>query len=133
MQRKDLKKAIQEFSHKTNFYELGLVRKLLKYREKEEKKFIENIPKVNCPHCGSSKISIDDDGSEYSSREFLTCENCWDSFDDENGYIDAVKSYNYLCWGYDVDVELHFEEPEINKYEWKERCRYLILRELQSS
>lgn len=70
---------------------------------------------------GSSKLSIDNDGSEYSSYEFLTCENCWESFDDENGYIDAVKSCNYLCWGYEVD------------YEWKERCRYLILRELQSS
>ena len=33
MNRKELNKAIKEFSHKTNFYEFGLIRQLLKYRE----------------------------------------------------------------------------------------------------
>lgn len=130
MQRKELKKAIKKFSKETNFYELGLIRKLLKHREKEEIKLRESIPRVKCPSCGSHRIIIDNDGSEYSLDEFLTCENCWESFDDEYGYIDAINSYSYLCWGYGVDVELNFEEPDINKYKWQDRCRSLIKREL---
>lgn len=131
MQRKELKKAIKNFSNRTNFYELGLVRRLIKHRKKEEVFFRAQIPLVKCPYCNSSNISIDDDGSEYSSEEFLTCRNCWESFDDEIGYINAYKNYDILCWSHKVDVELHFEKPNINKYEWQERCRDLILEELQ--
>lgn len=130
MQRKELKKAIKNFSNRTNFYELGLVRKLLKHRKKEELLFRSRIPNIVCPSCGSSRICIDDDGSEYSSEEFLTCHDCWDSFDDEVGYIDACKEYDCLCWGYIIDVELHFEKPDVNTYKWKEQCKMLILKEL---
>lgn len=133
MKRKELKKAIREFSHRTNFYELGLIRRLLKYREKEELEFRQRIPIVKCPHCGSSKLSIDNDGGEYSFEDFLTCEDCWESFDDKYGYINAHRDYDYLCWGYEVDVELHFEEPNIKECKWQERCRSLILRELNKN
>lgn len=131
MNRKELNKAIKEFSHKTNFYEFGLIRQLLKYRESAKIKAIENIPKIKCPYCGSANISIDDDGGEYFSQEFLTCKNCWESFDDENGYIDAIKLYDDLSWTYKVETVLRIEEVDINKYEWKIRCKDLILRELR--
>lgn len=130
MKRKELKKAIKEFSHRTNFYELGLIRRLLKYREIEGLKLKQIIPIVKCPSCGSSKISIENEGGDDSFEDFLTCEDCWKSFDDECGYIEAYRNYDYLCWGYDVDIELHFEEPNIKEYEWQDRCRGLILREL---
>lgn len=130
MQRKELKKAIKEFSHKTNFYELGLIRKLLKHREKTEKELINNIPKVTCPNCGNTKISMEYDDREYSCDSWLYCENCGEEFDDEFGLIDAIQSVECLCWGYMADVVLHFEEPNIKTLEWKNRCRKLILEEL---
>lgn len=132
MRRKELKKEIREFSRKTNFYELGLISKLLKYREKEEIRLKKLIPTVKCPYCGSTNISIDNEGGDYSFEDFLTCNDCWESFDDEYGYIDSYREYDCLCWGYGVDVELHFETPNINKYEWKQRCRNLILEELKN-
>lgn len=133
MQRKKLKKAIKNFSNKTNFYELGLIRKLLIHREKEEVLFKNRIPLVKCPYCGSHAVLIDSDGSEYPSEDFLTCKDCWDSFDDKFGYIDACKEYDSLCWGYNVDVELHFEKPDIKAYKWKEQCKSLILKELEKT
>ena len=130
LQRRDLKKAINEFSKKTNFYELGLIRKLLIHREKEKEKLRKMIPHVKCPFCGSSKIIIDYDDSEYSSYEFLTCENCLESFDDIYDYINNKENYDNIRWGYPLDIVLYFENPNIKLYEWQELCRSLILKEL---
>lgn len=133
MQRRELKKSIIEFSKRTNFYELGIVRRLIKNREKDKIKFKQAIPKIKCPCCGSVEIIIDNIGSEYPTEDFLTCENCECSFDDGYGYIDAVKDYDNLIWGYNVDIEMHFNNPDINKYSWQKTCKNLILEELKDS
>lgn len=133
MQRRELKKAIRKFSHRTNFYKLGLIRKLLKHREEEQKELENNIPKVICPNCGSTSIDVENDDREYSNDSWLHCNNCEHDFDDTFGYEDAIQEIECLCWGYAVDVELHFEEPDIKSLEWQKRCRDLILEELKSS
>ena len=130
MQRKELEKAIKEFSHKANFYELGLVRKLLKYREKTKKELMNNIPKIICPNCCSSEISQEHDDNEYSCDAWFVCNNCGKEVEDTVGLIEATQAIDNLCWSYTVDVTLHFENPNIKTLEWKNRCRKLILEEL---
>jgi hypothetical protein len=131
LQRSELRKAIKKFSHEANFYRLGLVRKLIQHRDRREKESINNIPKVLCPNCGGTKISVEHTDSEYYNDTWLHCEECEEDFDDEFGYEDAIQTVELLCWGYLVDIELHFENPDIKSAEWQNRCKELILEELK--
>ncbi|APF21698.1 hypothetical protein [Clostridium butyricum] len=126
MKGKELRKRVKEFSHKTNFYKLGLVRKYIKQQYKEKQALIEAIPKVVCPHCGSKKISIEYDESEYSSYSWLYCEDCEEDFEDTFGFKDAIQELDCLSWGDIISVELHFEEPNIKSLEWREFCEEQI-------
>lgn len=122
LQRRELKGAIRDYSHKTNFYKLGLVRKFLLKQKKEERELINAVPKVTCPYCGSRKIGIDYSDDEYSSDRWLYCDDCNESFDDDFGYIEAVSAIEYLCWNDSILIRLYFEEPDIKTEEWKMYC-----------
>lgn len=95
MRRKELKKAIKEYSNKTKFYKLGLVRKLIQWKEKEYKRLEGNMPKIICPYCGSKRIEIDyiDDGLYSTCRE-LTCSDCCEYIEDHEE--EFFKAYNEL-------------------------------------
>lgn len=122
MKGKELRKKVKEFSHKTNFYKLGLVRRYIKQQYKEEQEIIKSIPKVVCPYCGSKKVKIGYDESDYSDYKYLYCDDCDESFDDTLGFIDAIDELNCLPYGDIISVELHFEEPDIKSLEWQEFC-----------
>lgn len=122
MKGKELRNKIKKFSHKTNFYKLGLVKKYLKKQEQEKQKLVKAIPKVKCPKCGSSKISIGYDECEYISDSWLDCDDCDEYFKDTFGYIDAVEELKCLSWGDMIAIELHFEEPDIRTLEWQKFC-----------
>lgn len=130
MQRKELKKAIRKFSHETNFYKLGLVRKLLQKQEKDHKILIAAIPKIQCPHCKSRKIDIDSDDCDYSDEKWLHCCKCGRDFDDVFGYIDSIEELDCEPWGDEIAIELYFENPNIKSQKWQEFCKNTILKEL---
>lgn len=130
MQRKDLKKAIKEFSHKTNFYKLGLVKKYLKKQEKTHDELVSAIPKVVCPDCGSRKISVAYDESEYSSDYYLYCNTCDKTFDDTSGLKDAMTELDCESWNDCIELKLNFENPNIKTEKWKKFCEDAIIRVL---
>lgn len=130
MQRKKLEKAIRKFSHKTNFYKLGLVRRYLLYQEKSMKDLQNAIPNVVCPSCGSHRISVESDDREYCDDTWLYCEKCGECFDDTFGYIEAVSDLKFEPWGDMIAIKLHFENPDIKSEKWKQFCEDEILKTL---
>ncbi|HHD2753274.1 TPA: hypothetical protein ACOTG0_002083 [Clostridium perfringens] len=114
MRRRELKKAIKEYSNKTKFYKLGLVRELIQWKEKEYERLKSNIPDVVCPYCGSKRVEIDCSDDEYSCGRYLSCSDCcewiqdheeeyikaYDEFDNFN-FIDGIEMY---MWGTGMKV-----------------------------
>ena len=129
MQRKELRKAIKKFSHQTNFYKLGLVRRYLMKQVEEHNTLVDAIPKVACPKCGSHKISVEDEEIEQSSGYYLYCDTCEETFDDTFGFKDALEE---CCktWGDGIALTLYFEKPNIKTEEWKKLCEDKIMRTL---
>lgn len=114
MRRRELKKAIKEYSNKTKFYKLGLVRQLIQWKEKEYKRLEDNIPKIICPSCGSKRIELDYSDDEYSCERCLTCCDCWECIEegkeeyfnaydelDNFNFIDGIEMY---MWGTGMEV-----------------------------
>lgn len=122
MQGKLLRKRVKEFSHRTNFYKLGLIRQYLKKQDREEQALIRSIPRVKCPTCGSSRIYVGYDESDYSSDEWLDCYDCGECFEDTFGYIDAFEELKCLPWCDIIALELYFTEPNTKTLEWKYFC-----------
>lgn len=122
MQRKELNKKIKEFSHKINFYKLGLIRKYIKKQYKEERKLINAIPKVICPKCGSHNISVEHDERDYVDDSWLYCNDCDEDFEDTFGYINANNELDALAWCDIIAIELHFEDPDTKTEQWKTFC-----------
>lgn len=115
MQRRELKRAIKEYSNRTKFYKLGLIRKLIKWKEKEYKRLQDNIPKIVCSNCGSKRIVIDYSDDDYSSERYLTCWDCCENIKEEKEqeYLDAyyeLVSFSYIdgiemyIWDYDFKI-----------------------------
>lgn len=123
MKRKELKKAIKEYSNKINFYELGLVRKWILWEEKELIKLKNAIPKVKCPYCDSNNVEFEYDEDEYSDYGCFYCECCDSDFEDEFGYEDAITELHAFDYWDSILIELCFENPDTTTYKWKEFCR----------
>lgn len=102
MQRRELERAIKEYSNRTKFYKLGLVRKLIQWKEKEYKRLQDNIPRVVCPNCGSKSVCVDSD----SFTQYLFCKDCEEWLEEaEEEYLYA---YNELCSFQYVDtIKMH--------------------------
>lgn len=130
MQRKELKKAVKKFSNKTNFYKLGLVRKYIQYQNNQQEKLNKAVPKVNCPCCNSSRISIDYDDRECCNDSWLFCNKCGEIFEDTFGFIDAIGNAEYYCWSDEISVILHFDKPNIKSEKWQKYCENEILETL---
>lgn len=122
MQRRELKKAIKKFSHKTNFYKLGLVRQYLKKQEEEHIKLINAVPKIVCPHCGSKYIDIERSDEDFCDDSWLYCKDCGEEFDDNYNYIDAIENLRFEPWGDNIAIELHFGDKDIKSKEWQDFC-----------
>lgn len=107
MQRRELKRAIKEYSNRTKFYKLGLVRKLIQWKEKEYKRLQDNIPKIVCPNCGSKRIVIDYSDDDYSSERYLTCWDCCENIKEEKEqeYLDAY--YELVSFSYIDGIEMY--------------------------
>lgn len=131
MRRRELKRAIKEYSNRTKFYKLGLVRKLIKWKEKEYKRLQNNIPNIVCSNCGSKRMVVDYSGDDYSSERYLSCCDCGEFIEEEKEQeffdaYDELASFDYIdgiemhIWNYDFkitpgEVWNKFCEKEIKK------------------
>lgn len=115
MQRRELKRAIKEYSNRTKFYKLGLVRKLIQWKEREYKRLQDNIPKITCPNCGSKRMVVDYSDEDYSSERYLSCCDCCEFIEEEKEQdffeaYDELASFDYIdgiemhIWGYDFKI-----------------------------
>ena len=108
MKRKDLKKAIKEYSDEVKFYKLGLVRRLVQLKEKRYNYLLSRIPKVVCPHCGSHLVEVTSSDSEYDDDKWLYCTTCGESFDDTFGLIDTMEDLALEPYFDTIQLELSF-------------------------
>lgn len=125
MQRRELERAIKEYSNRTKFYKLGLVRKLIQWKEKEYKRLQDNIPKIVCPNCGSKRIVIDYSDDDYSNERYLTCWDCCENIKEEKEqeYLDAY--YELVSFSYIDGIEMHIWGDNFKvtpSEEWNKFC-----------
>ena len=134
MRRRELKRAIKEYSNRTKFYKLGLVRKLIQWKEKEYKRLQDNIPKVVCPNCGSKRMVVDYSDDDYSSERYLSCCDCREFIEEEKEQeffdaYDELASFDYIdgiemhIWGYDFKITPGEEWNKFCEKEIKEILR----------
>lgn len=134
MRRRKLKRAIKEYSNRTKFYKLGLVRKLIQWKEKEYKRLQDNIPRVVCPNCGSKRMVVDYSDDDYSSERYLSCCDCCEFIEEEKEQeffdaYDELASFDYIdgiemhIWGYDFKITPGEEWNKFCEKEIKEILR----------
>lgn len=134
MRRRELKRAIKEYSNRTKFYKLGLVRKLIQWKEKEYKRLQNNIPKIVCPNCGSKRMVVDYSDDDYSSERYLSCYDCGEFIEEEKEQeffdaYDELASFDYIdgiemhIWGYDFKITPGEEWNKFCEKEIKEILR----------
>ena len=132
MQRKELEKAVEEYSHKIKFFKLGLIRQLIELKARRRKTLENAIPKIICPQCKSPKIGIESDDREYHFDYWLYCENCGVDFDDEYGYIDACNELESEAWFDTLEVIAHFEPERVTgDADWQKHCEKEISKMLK--
>lgn len=64
---------------------------------------LELANKVVCPECESTELEFDDDGSDYCVDRFISCTECWETFD-----INDERLKDWVRWEEEFDEILWF-------------------------
>ena len=132
MQRRELQKAIRRYAKEVNFHKYGLIRQLLKLKERrwEYLKTQLKEKEVICPNCCKSIMYIECSDSEYDSSEWLCCDYCGECLDEDDdrafAYIDVYNKL--LCEDYFDSLlsEVVFSGNVGDGHEWQLYCEKVI-------
>lgn len=135
MQRSELQKEIRRYANTVNFHKYGLIRQLLKLKEKRWKYLKEEVRKkeVMCPYCNQDVMEIEYDDYEYGGDTYLYCSHCDNMLDDEIAWK-YIKAYDILsCESYFDDLlnEVFFTDSKGSGYQWEMYCEGLIKKMLE--
>lgn len=73
----------------------------------------ELMEKVTCPNCNAEyhKLTFDDEGGDYPTETFISCTECWETFDNED---ERLKDWvHFEC---SFDEVLHIAISGIKHY-----------------
>lgn len=133
MRRRELKKVIKDYANKTKFYKYGLIRQLIKLKEKRHLALVNAIPKIKCPECGSYSIDMEYSDSEYDSYAYLYCDDCDHGFDDIYGYENAIDALYCEPYFDTLLLEVEYLDGKVKpSYEWSLHCEKEIRKMLNS-
>lgn len=132
MQRRELTKRIHEYASTVNFHKLGLIRQLIKLKEKRRIYLEEDLKhkEVLCPDCKKEIMEIEYEDCEYGGSTYLNCSYCGFSLDDSDdaavNYIDAYNRFMYEDYFDSLLCEVYFGEIKGSGYSWELYCEETI-------
>lgn len=132
MQRSELRKAIKSYASRVNFHKYGLIRQLIKLKEKRWDYLKSELKKreVVCPFCGEEVMCVEYSDSEYDDSVWLDCCYCGESLDDSDDRVIAYMSIHdrLHCEAYFDSLEnvVIFGDSMGGGYKWEQYCEQVI-------
>ena len=136
MRRIELNKAVLSYAKQINFYNLGLIRKVMQLQEARIEYLKSLFPKVKCPRCMSKYVVYDNNASMFEDS-FFYCENCGHDFSDDYEMYNLLAMLKFECYINPIDYGLRYGNLNPKSDDWNEVCtrefnKFLNLESLDS-